>query len=322
METFPRPRVVVSKCLGFEECRYNGQVINDVFVGRLGQYVEYVPVCPEVEIGLGVPRFPIRIISQSNKRRLVQPATNRDVTFSMISFSESFLSSLNTVEGFILKSRSPSCGIKDVRIYSKAEKSPAIGRGPGFFGGLVMNRFSGLAIEDEGRLMSLKIREHFLTKLFALARFRQVKRTAEMHEVSQYHAKNKFLLMAYNQNETRMLGNIVANHEKKPFEEVAEEYEEHLRRSMRDPPKRTSYINVLMHILGFFSKELSNEEKKFFLETVATYREGRIPFTSPLRLANSWAVRFQNKYLLNQTFFDPYPSNLMEWSDAGRTIEL
>jgi uncharacterized protein YbgA (DUF1722 family) len=240
----------------------------------------------------------------------------------MISFSESFLSSLNTLEGFILKSRSPSCGIKDVRIYPKAEKSPAIGRGPGFFGERVLNRFSGLAIEDEGRLMSLKIREYFLTKLFALARFRQVKTSAEIHDVSQYHAKNKFLFMAYNQNEMRSLGNIAANHEKKPFPQIAEEYEEHLRRSMRGPPKRTSNINVLMHILGFFSKELSKDEKQFFLQTVATYGEGRIPLASPLRLAKSWAVRFQNKYLLNQTFFDPYPSNLIEWSDAGRTIEL
>jgi uncharacterized protein YbgA (DUF1722 family)/uncharacterized protein YbbK (DUF523 family) len=322
MDRSPRPRVVVSKCLGFEACRYNGQVVNDEFVKKLAEYVEYLPVCPEVEIGLGVPRFPIRIVSQNNKSRLVQPATGKDLTFDMSSFSEKYLSSLSSIDGFILKSRSPSCGFKDVHIYSKAEKSPSVGRGPGFFGGCVLNRFSGLAVEDEGRLKSLKIREHFLTKLFALARFGTVKRSGEMHEIVRYHSENKFLLMAYNQNEMRLLGNVVANHEKKPFQEVLREYQDHLQKSMQNPPKRTSNINALMHILGFFSKELSKDEKQFFLDTVEVYREGRIPFTSALRLVNAWAVRFRNEYLLDQTFFDAYPSRLTEWSDAGRPIEL
>jgi uncharacterized protein YbgA (DUF1722 family)/uncharacterized protein YbbK (DUF523 family) len=322
MGRFPRPRVVVSKCLSFEACRYNGQVINDEFVKKLGEYVEYLPVCPEVEIGLGVPRFPIRIVSQNNKSRLVQPATSKDLTSSMSSFSEKYLSSLDSIDGFILKSRSPSCGFKDVHVYSKAEKSPSTGRGPGFFGGRVLSQFSGLAIEDEGRLKSLKIREHFLTKLFALARFRLVKRSSEMREIVRYHSENKFLLMAYNQNEMRLLGNVVANHEKKTFQEVARKYEYHLHRCMQDAPKRTSNINVLMHILGFFSKALSKDERQFFLNTLEVYREGRIPFTSALRLVNAWAVRFQNRYLLDQTFFDAYPGSLTEWSDAGRPIEL
>lgn len=322
MKTYPRPRVVVSKCLEFEACRYNGQVIRDAFVKGLERHVDYLPVCPEVEIGLGVPRFPVRIVSQDNKSRLVQPATGKDLTEEMVDFCEKFLSSTEKVDGFILKFRSPSCGMKDVRIYGKAEKSPSIGKGSGFFGGDVLGRFQGLAVEDEGRLKSLRIREHFLTKLFALAQFRSVKEAGQMRDLVRYHTENKLLLMAYSQKELSFLGNIVANQDRKPLGVLLVDYETHLHRCMEYPPRRTSNINVLMHILGYFSKQLSKDERQFFLETLELYRESRVPFTSVLRLAKAWAVRFKNEYLLSQSFFDPYPSDLMEWSDAGRPIEL
>jgi len=317
-----RPRVVVSKCLEFEACRYNGQVIQDPFVRKLKDHVEFLPVCPEVAIGLGVPRFPIRIVSQGFRTRLIQPATSKDVTDEMNEFCDIFLSALREADGFILKFRSPSCGLKDVRIYAKTEKSPATGKGQGFFGAQVLKRFPGLAIEDEGRLRSLKIREHFLTKLYTLARFRKAKGSAEIHDLVRFHTNTKFLLMAYNQREMRILGSVVANHGKKSLRDLLAEYESHLHTCFDNPPKRTSNMNVLMHILGFFSKNISSNEKRFFIETLELYRDGRIPFTSTLRLLKAWAVRFQNEYLLSQTFFDPYPSELIEWSDAGRPIEL
>ncbi len=322
MTGHPRPRVVISKCLEFEACRYNGQVIQDPFVRKLKDHVDFLPVCPEVGIGLGVPRFPIRIVTQGARLRLLQPATGRDVTDDMNEFCDRFVSTLQEVDGFILKFRSPSCGLKDVRVYAKTEKSPAIGKGPGFFGGKVLKRFSGLAVEDEGRLRSLKIREHFLIKLYTLARFRKIKRSSEMHDLVRFHTDSKFLLMAYNQKEMRILGGVVANHEKKPLTELMVDYESHLDRCFQNPPKRTTNMNVLMHILGYFSKSLSSNEKRFFVETLDLYRDGRIPFTSTIRLLNAWAVRFQNEYLLSQTFFHPYPNELVEWSDAGRPIEL
>jgi uncharacterized protein YbgA (DUF1722 family) len=179
-----------------------------------------------------------------------------------------------------------------------------------------------LLVRWSARLRSLKIREHFLTKLFTLAKLREARRIDEMHELVRFHTENKFLLMAYSQKELKVLGNLVANREKKPLSEIAADYENHLHRCMENPPRRASNINVLMHILGYFSKQLSKNERQFFLETLELYRDGRVPFTSALRLVKSWAVRFENEYLLSQTFFDPYPSDLMEWSDAGRPIEL
>jgi uncharacterized protein YbgA (DUF1722 family)/uncharacterized protein YbbK (DUF523 family) len=319
---FTKPNVVISNCLELSACRYNGQVVKDDFVKKLTKHVNYIPVCPEVAIGLGTPRFPIRIVSRNNESRLIQPATGIDVTEKMAEFTRMFLEKLRDVDGFILKFRSPSCGMKDVRIYASAEKAAAIGKTSGFFGGVVMNKFRGLAIEDEGRLRSLRIREHFLTKLFTLARFRALRKKAKISTLANFHAASKFLLMTYNQHELRILGNVAANRAKLEIDEVVEDYDVHLKKALENPPKRTASINTLTHILGYFSKDLTRNEKRFFLETVDLYREGRVPFTSTIALLKGWSIRFQNEYLLQQTLFEPYPIDLLEWTDAGRPIEL
>jgi len=322
MKTFPRPNVVLSNCLELSACRYNGQLVHDDFVKKLSQHANYIPVCPEVAIGLGVPRFPIRMVSQGKDVRLIQPATKSDLTEKMREFSTNFLSHLNDVDGFILKFRSPTCGLKDVRIYPKAEKSAAVGKAAGFFGGKVLEMFPGVAIEDEGRLRSLKIREHFLSKLFTHARFREVMKSGKIADLTGFHADCKFLLMAYSQKELKTLGNIAANRARQEIKGALTDYETHLHDAMATPSKRSSNINVFTHIFGYFSKQLSSKEKQFFLETVQLYREGRVPFTSALGLLKGWAIRFQDEYLMRQAFFNPFPVDLVEWTDAGRPIEL
>ncbi|MEO0248796.1 MAG: DUF523 and DUF1722 domain-containing protein [candidate division WOR-3 bacterium] len=311
MREFDKPSVIVSKCLGFAECRYDGKVINDEFVDRLRPYVTFHPVCPEVEIGLGVPRSPIRLVLAGNELRLVQPATGNDVTEKMKGFTRSFLQDILDVDGFILKNRSPSCGIKDVRIYPGPAKVASIGRGAGFFGGAVIKGLPHLAIEDEGRLQNLRIREHFLTKLFTLSAFRTVKRSNSFKYLVDFHTRNKFLLMAYNQRELRELGRVTANREREAPEYLIERYQVHLFRALSRAPSYTSIINVLMHSLGYFSKGLSSREKSFFLESLQRYRSGRIPLRTVTSLLESWIIRFDEEYLAQQTFFEPYPEDLM-----------
>jgi uncharacterized protein YbgA (DUF1722 family)/uncharacterized protein YbbK (DUF523 family) len=313
-----KPAVIVSKCIEFESCRYNGLMISSDVVKRLKHHVHFSPVCPEVEIGLGIPRNPIRLVMVDGKARLIQPATKDDVTDKMNHFTSSFLDSLDEVDGFILKSRSPSCGTKDVKVYSGTEKGMAVHRSKGFFAGSVLDRFSHLAIEDEGRLTNFRIREHFLTKVFTLARFRQVKESRYMGELVRFQSENKFLLMAYNQTELRILGKIVANHEKRPKVEVFKNYELHLWSAFARPSRHTSNINVLLHGLGGFSKKLSSDEKSFFLNTIEEYRDERVPLSVPLSILKSWAVRFEDNYLVNQTFVEPYPVELMEITDSGK----
>jgi uncharacterized protein YbgA (DUF1722 family)/uncharacterized protein YbbK (DUF523 family) len=318
MRAFVKPNVVISKCLGFAPCRWNGAVISDDFVESLKPYVSFQPVCPEVEIGLSVPREPIRIVDAGDKPRLVQPATGKDFSEKMRRFTNSFLDSLEDTDGFILKYRSPSCGMKGVKIYASAEKGAVSTPGAGFFGGAVLETFPWLAIEDEGRLRNFRLREHFLTKLLTLAPFRHLKASGSMRDAVQFHAENKFLLMAYNQKELRILGRIVANPQKRPLGEVLADYEAHLAAAFARPSRYLSNINVLMHALGFFSKKLSSGEKAFFLDSLERYRSEKVPLSVPLNLARSWVVRFGEEYLGQQTFFEPYPEALMEITDSGK----
>jgi uncharacterized protein YbgA (DUF1722 family)/uncharacterized protein YbbK (DUF523 family) len=322
MRAFAKPNVVISKCLGFAPCRWNGAVISDDFTESLKPYVSFQPVCPEVEIALGVPRDPIRVVDRGGKPGLVQPATGKDITDKMHQFAESFLRPLQDIDGFILKSRSPSCGIKDVKIYPAIDKAVPLRKDRGFFGGAVLQNFPHLAVEDEGRLHNFRIRDHFLTKLFALASFRRVKSSNSMRDLVQFQAQNKFLLMAYHQKELRILGRIVANPQKRPLGEVLTDYEVHLAAAFARPSRYLSNINVLMHTLGFFSKKLSAGEKAFFLDALERYRAKKVPLSVPLNLARAWVVRFGEEYLGPQTFFEPYPQALMKITDSGKGRNL
>jgi uncharacterized protein YbgA (DUF1722 family)/uncharacterized protein YbbK (DUF523 family) len=318
LREFPKPKVVISKCIEFDQCRYNGQIISSDFVKSLAPVVDFQPVCPEVEIGLGVPRGSLRLVSATSgeegetETRLVQPATGRDVTSEMQSFAAKFLNSLGEVDGFILKASSPSCGIKNTKAYPTAGKSAALSRSEaGIFGAAVLARYPDLAVEDEGRLRNPRIKEHFLTKLFTLARFREVERSGSMEELVGFQTENKMLLLAYHQTEQRALGKIAANHDHRPFDSVIEEYGTHLRRAMCRAPRYTSNINVLMHILGYFSDRLSSGEKAMFLENIQRYRDGKITICPNTTLLKSWIARFEDDYLACQTFFEPYPQDLM-----------
>lgn len=318
MATFETPRVVISKCLDFEACRYNGQVIPYDLVPELGAFVEWVPVCPEVEIGLGVPRDPIRIVGSNGGERLVQPTTGLDVTRSMENFTDTYLDESRAVDGFILKSRSPSCGIRDVKAYKTAEHRSPDGRTRGLFGGAVVDRFPNAAIEDEGRLRNYVIREHFLTKLFARARFRAVARSGRIRDLIDFQTQNKLLLMAYSQVQMREMGRLVANAKQMPTSELLEAYSDGLGRAMAKAPRYTSNINVMMHAAGYFSKRLSRSEKAFFGRELQRYRERRVPLSTLLGILRAWVIRFDEPYLKTQTFFEPYPEQLMSLTDSGK----
>lgn len=290
------------------------------FVRRLRDFADLVPVCPEVEIGLGVPRDPIRIVESDGKRRLLQPATDREVTRDMELFADKFLSKLDGVDGFVLKSRSPSCGLKDVKVYPGAgpKLSPATGKGTGFFGGAVLERFPGLAAEDEGRLDNLEIREHFLSRLWALAGLRDAGKAGRMEALVAFHSRRKLQLMAASQKELRSLGRIVANAERKPWDQVFGDYASGFRAALSRRPRFSANVNVLMHALGYFKDGLSPAEKRFFLDQLESYRRGRLPLGAVLGVMRSWIARFGEGYLAGQAFFEPFPEGLADLSDSGK----
>ena len=314
---FAKPIIVASKCLEFEACRYNGVMLPEPLIKKLIPFVEFKPVCPEFEIGLGIPRDPIRIVAKGEKLHLIQPATGRDLTQPMRKFSRAFLGSLNEVDGFILKSRSPSCGIKDAKIFPSSEKSMALGKESGFFAEVVLATFPNAAIEDEGRLLNYRIREHFLTRVFAFAAWKEVLKRGRIGELVDFQATNKLLLMAYNQKEMRILGRIVANIERRNIAEVFADYGIHFKNALATLPRFSSQINVLMHALGYF-KIIRSTEKQHFLKILENYRDGKAPLSVPLGIVQSWIARFDENYLAKQTYFKLYPEELIEITDSGK----
>jgi uncharacterized protein YbgA (DUF1722 family)/uncharacterized protein YbbK (DUF523 family) len=318
MREFPRPNVVISKCITFKPVRYNGEIISSEFVEKLKPFVNFTPVCPEVEIGLGVPRNPIRIVLVNEERRLIQPATGLDLTEKMEQFAESFLDSLKEVDGFILKRGSPSSGFKNVKIYPKTEKASPVGKGPGFFGKAVLQRYPDSAIEDELRLLNIRIRDHFLTKLFTLASFRQVKNSTKIRDLIRFHSENKYLLTAYNQKQLKILGKIVANQEGQALPELLQNYQTHLHLALARTPSIGAYTNVMQKIMGYFSNQLSRDEKSFFLEYIDKYRAERLDLSAVLSILKAWIVRFKEEYLISQTFLEPYPEQLVELDPIAR----
>lgn len=318
MAGFARPVVLVSKCLGFAACRWNGVSIDAPYLERLAPHVDFRPVCPEVEIGLGVPRKPIRVVEVKGRRRLVQPETGRDVTDLMTGFAAKHLAGLGGIHGALLKSRSPSCGIKDVKVYPKPDATTPIGKDFGFFGAAVLERYPDLPVEDEGRLLNWRIREQFLTRLFAIASFEKIARKPAMASLVDFHARNKLLIRAYSQKEMRILGRLVANPGHRPAGEIFGEYRTHFRAAFVRPARDGAITDVLLHALGYFSNGLASREKAHFLDALEKYRAGRLPLSVLQELLRSWTARFNVPYLEGQTFFAPYPEDLLELSDSGK----
>jgi uncharacterized protein YbgA (DUF1722 family)/uncharacterized protein YbbK (DUF523 family) len=319
-----KPKVIISKCLEHGYCRYDGSQISSPFVRRIRDYVDLIPVCPEVEIGLSIPREAIRVIKKDDGYQLIYSLTGHEVTEDMVTFTQGFINQVHEdrIHGFILKGRSPSCGIKDVKVYKTFGKSSALPeKVSGFFGGEIVQAFEGLAIEDEGRLLNYNIRDHFLTKLYTLMRFDDIVDNKSIGDLVTFHSHNKYLLMAYHQKNQNILGRIVANHDKKPVGDVIEDYYKFLKLTLEKPLRRGSNINMLMHLLGYFKNNLSKEEKAYFLDMLEQYSQKKIPFSVPISIIYSWVVRFNEPYLSQQTIFVPYPREILDVTDSGKGID-
>lgn len=312
LREFPRPCLVSSRCIEFEACRYNGLIIRSSMVKKLKNYADFAPVCPEVEIGLGIPREPIHLEKDHEQIELVQPATGYNCTEKMLEFSDSFLKSLEDVDGFILKNKSPSCGVKAVKVYPKGGNSRPWTDGIGLFAAAVFRCNPLTPVEDEGRLRNYHIRENFLTRIYTLADFRENVENGDFSNILDFHRKNKLLFLSYSQIHSRKLGKLVSNSKKMPFSQLVQKYGIIMKEMLKNDPLPTANINVLMHALGYFSRDLTSPEKSFFLDSLEKYRQGRFPLLVNQNLLKSWIIRFNNEYLMDQTFFEPYPEELME----------
>lgn len=306
---YPKPRVVISKCIEFEPVRYNGQIIHDDFVKKLLNHVEAIPVCPEVEIGLGIPRDTLRLVQIGEDIHLIQPKTGKDYTETMVEFSDNFLNELGDVDGFILKTGSPSTGLTRVKVYAKAEKSPIVSRDSGIFASRVIQRYKHLALEEDMRLRNGTIKDHFLRKLFILADYRESIKEDNLDTLQIFHNRNRMQLAIYNKTNLLKMSKLF---ETKNIDEIKPEYSKYIFDSLSKAPDCGSYAEYLEESLGYFKEILTQDEIDFFNHQLELYREGTIPLIVPLDIIRSWIARTKHEYLSNQTFFNPYPEELMD----------
>ncbi|HPP08202.1 MAG TPA: DUF523 and DUF1722 domain-containing protein [bacterium] len=308
---FARPVIVLSACLNSEPVRYNGEILHDAFVEKLKNFVDIITVCPEVKIGLTVPRDPIKLYLEKDIYRIYQTKTSIDYTEKMIEFSHKFLSTLKEVDGFVLKGKSPSCGFSGTKVYRDKNARDILKRGMGLFAQIVKQTFPEKPIEDELRLKNPEIRQHFLTAIFAHADMRHFENNAKsIRELVEFHTKYKYLLMLYSQKKLQQLGKIVANYKKGDFENTLSEYAKTFYSVFEKKPGIKKHYNVLQHIYGYFSDKIRPYEKKHFQSLLKKLQHSQIPLSTIFELTKNFAFRFENLYLMSQKYFSPYPEQL------------
>jgi len=315
---FVKPKVVVSRCIGFENCRYNGQIISSEEVKEMRDYIEFITVCPESEIGLGVPRDPVRLISNGEEIRLVQPNTGKDFIKEMLDYSEDFLKQNPDVDGFILKSKSPSCGLKETRIYTGIDDHSTRGKGPGFFGNEVLKRHPRKAIETEGRLRNYQIREYFLTKIYAFADFRERKGSQDLERLKEYHDYNRLLFKSYDEEVYQNMGKILE--QDGDDSELYDRYEDLLYELFNQAPQCESKIQIMDDLLQDFKDMIDMDEIDFFKESLEDYSKGNTSLNVPLSILYTWLLRFKDSNLKDQSFFFPYPKDLVRLEDVRTCV--
>jgi uncharacterized protein YbgA (DUF1722 family)/uncharacterized protein YbbK (DUF523 family) len=308
-----RIKIGISSCLLGENVRYNGGHKLDRFLrDTLGKYVEYVPVCPEAECGLGIPREPMRLVGDPESPRLLTRTTKIDHTARMKRWSAKRLRELEKedLRGFIFKSRSPSSGMTGVKVYD--ETGTRIRKGSGLFARAFMDRFPILPVEDDGRLHDAGLRENFIERIFTYDRWREMESSGRSAgKLVEFHSRHKLLILSHSRKTLRELGAMTARGGKMPAGELFRLYV----RTLMDGLKLTATVkkntDVLMHIMGYFKKVLSGDEKKELLEVIERYRTGLIPLVVPVTLLNHYVRKFQPPYLLGQYYLDPHPGELM-----------
>ena len=313
MENGPsKIKLGISTCLLGQNVRYDGGHKHDGFLTRtLGLFVDYVPVCPEVECGMPIPRESLRLVGDPASPRLVTTRSGRDFTEQMQQWAESRLALLESENlcGFIFKSDSPSSGMERVKVYSDAGM-PAK-KGVGIFARMFMERFPLIPTEEEGRLHDPKLRENFIERIFTLQRWRDLCReNPTLGGLVEFHTLHKLLILAHSPEHYRNMGKLVAEGKRRPIGELLETYGRLLMESLKIKATPKKNANVLQHAMGYFKKVLAPEEKKELLDILDQYRRGWIPQIVPVTLINHYVLKYREPYLARQWYLRPHPLEL------------
>ena len=306
-------RIGISACLLGDEVRYDGGHKRDAFLTTvLGPFVEFVKVCPEVEIGMGTPREPIHLTERSGIIRLVAVESGVDYTERMDAYAARRADALarERLSGYVLKKDSPSCGMARVNVHRG--KGPPARNGVGRFARALLARFPHLPIEEEGRLNDPRLRENFIERVFAYRRLRDLFDSGwALGDVVKFHTAHKLVLLSHSTAAYARLGRLVARAKSMDLDALRDEYTADFMDALAVPATRARHVNVLQHIAGYFRKTLDPASRGELRTAIEDYRQGFVPRVVPLTLLRHHVRQQDIEYLAGQVYLSPHPKELM-----------
>jgi len=305
--------VGISSCLLGQKVRFDGGHKQDRYIKDiLGAYFRFVPVCPELEVGMGVPREAVRLTGLPESPAMIGIKSGRDWTDNMNQYARKRVSQsdLAGLYGYILKKDSPSCGMERVKVYEKSKMPVRSGRG--LFAAALIDRFPLLPIEEEGRLNDPSIRENFIERVFAYHRLRNLfERPHKRGDVVIFHSAHKLTLMAHSQKHYQVLGKMVAAIKDLRPAQFRDEYQTFFMEALKIPATVKKNVNVLQHILGYFREKLSAPERESVGEMIEDYRLGVVPLIVPITIMRHYVKLLDISYIADQIYLNPHPKELM-----------
>ncbi|MDT8905333.1 Uncharacterized conserved protein YbgA, DUF1722 family [Pseudomonas sp. NFACC09-4] len=311
-EAAAKPKIAISACLMGEEVRFNGGHKQSHLCSRvLTEYFEFVPVCPEVAIGLGIPREPIRLVGDpANPDAVGTVKPNLDVTRPLAEYGRQMAAELDDICGYIFMQKSPSCGLERVKVYSH-DGAPQKDGGRGIYAQAFCDRHPDLPVEEDGRLNDPVLRENFLTRVFAYAAWQPLRhKNLTRRDLIEFHSRYKYLLMAHNPVQYKALGNLLGSMGKADPNELGPRYFSALMAALKKCATRRTHTNVLQHLSGYLKRAIGAEDKQEVQHLITQYRQGIVPLVVPLTLLKHHLRLHPDPYLSQQAYLQPHPENL------------
>lgn len=307
-----RPRLGISTCLLGQKVRFDGGHKQDAFLREtFGAFVEWIAVCPEIEVGMGVPRETVRLVGAPSDPKMIAEPSGRDWTMAMKRFAAIRTNELAELRlsGYVFKKNSPTCGVERVRVYDP--KNMPARRGRGLFAAAVMTKLPLLPVEEEGRLNDPALRENFIERVFAYHRWQEALAGAKSAgALVEFHTRHKFLLLAHSQRYYRRLGRLVAGVKKTSLRATYEEYGLIFMEGLTIQASAKKHANVLDHLMGYFSDRLSAAERRELVELIRDFRGQLVPLVVPVTLIHHYVKKYDVDYLAAQVYLAPSPKEL------------
>lgn len=307
-----KPKLAISACLLGAEVRYNGGHKESRLCSRtLTEYFDFVPLCPEVAIGLGTPREPIRLVGDPAAPRAVGTLQReRDHSEPLAAYGAQMAEALDDICGYIFMQQSPSCGLERVKVYQDNGR-PSEAKGRGIYAEAFCARRPDLPVEEDGRLNDPILRENFITRVYAYAQWQQLLRDGLTRKtLLDFHSRYKYLLMATNPLQYKALGRLLGNLHQHDLQQLAPRYFSELMSALKKCATRRTHSNTLQHLSGYFKQVLSSADRQEMQQLIGQYRNGVVPLVVPLTLLKHHLRRHPDDYLALQVYLQPHPENL------------